>query len=198
MSLFTLLRRLAVAVLPLVMLISSNADAAGKTVAGVAFEEQLRLDDTPLLLNGAGVRSKFFIKAYVIGLYLPHKVGNSELAINQAGPKQLRIVAQRDVGVSMFLSGLESGLEKNLARADLTTLQPRLDQFNSAIKSIGKIPEGAVFAIDLTAGNQTRLSLNGKQVGQDIAGADFYQALLHVWFGKKPAQEDLKAALLGL
>lgn len=198
MSLFTLLRRLAVAVLPLVMLISSNADAAGKTVAGVAFEEQLRLDDTPLLLNGAGVRSKFFIKAYVIGLYLPHKVGDAELAINQAGPKQLRIVALRDVGVSMFLSGLESGLEKNLAHADLTTLHPRLDQFNAAIKSIGKIPEGVVFAIDLTAGNQTRLSLNGKQVGQDIAGADFYQALLHVWLGKKPAQEELKAALLGL
>lgn len=119
MSLFTLLRRLAVAVLPLVMLISSNADAAGKTVAGVEFEEQLRLDDTPLLLNGAGVRSKFFIKAYVIGLYLPHKVGDAELAINQAGPKQLRIVALRDVGVSMFLSGLGSGLEKNLAHADL-------------------------------------------------------------------------------
>lgn len=55
-----------------------------------------------------------------------------------------------------------------------------------------------MFAIDLTAGNQTRLSLNGKQVGQDIAGADFYQALLHVWLGKKPAQEELKAALLGL
>jgi hypothetical protein len=68
MSLITLLRRLAVAVLTLVMLVAANADAAGKTVAGVAFEEQLRLDDTLLLLNGAGVRSKFFIKAYVIGL----------------------------------------------------------------------------------------------------------------------------------
>jgi len=198
MDLTKSLHRLAVALLTLVMLVIFNADAAGRTLAGVAFEEQLHLDGTPLLLNGAGVRSKFFIKAYTIGLYLPRKVGDAKLAINQPGPKRLRIVALRDVGVSMFLSGLNNSLEKNCARSDLTALQPRLDQFNAAIKSIGQIPEGEAFTIDLTADNQTRLNLNGKQVGQNIAGVDFYQALLHVWLGEKPAQEELKAALLGL
>jgi hypothetical protein len=196
MPLITLLPRLAAA-LAFTLLLASTANASDKKVAGVAFEEQVRVGETPMLLNGAGVRSKFFIKAYVIGLYLPHKSASAEAAIGQAGPKRVRLVGLRDVNVSMFLSGLHSGLEKNLAHADLAALQPRLDQFNATLKAIGEIPEGAPFTIDLTADNLTRLAVKGNAVGQDIAGADFYQALLRVWLGEKPAQEDLKAALLG-
>jgi hypothetical protein len=171
--------------------------ATGKTVAGVAFEDQIRSDDALLQLNGAGVRSMFIIKAYAIGLYVPRKANDANQCIHQAGPKRLRIVPLRDVGVSMFLSGLQGGLEKNLALGDLNALQPRLALFNAAIKSIDQLPEGVALNIDLTADDRTRLSLDGKQIGQDIPGVDFYQALLQVWLGKKPAQEELKASLLG-
>jgi len=40
-------------------------------------------------------------------------------------------------------------------------------------------------------------SLNGRQIGAPIPGADFYRALLRVWLGDKPVQDDLKHALLG-
>ena len=30
-----------------------------------------------------------------------------------------------------------------------------------------------------------------------IAGEDFYRALLRIWIGDKPVQDDLKKALLG-
>ena len=33
--------------------------------------------------------------------------------------------------------------------------------------------------------------------GRDIAGDDFYKALLRIWLGNKPVQDDLKPALLG-
>jgi hypothetical protein len=197
MSLVSLPHRLASGLFALVLLFASNAGAAGKTVAGVAFDEQIHLGPAPLLLNGAGVRSMFFIKAYTLGLYLPHGTTDAVQVIGQAGPKRIRIVGLRDVNVSMFLFGLRSGLEKNLSRAEQAALQPRLDQFNATLKAIGEIPEGASFTIDLTADDQTRISLNDKPVGQDISGADFYRALLRVWLGEKPAQEELKANLLG-
>jgi len=38
--------------------------------------------------------------------------------------------------------------------------------------------------------------MNGEVKGV-IAGADFYTALLDVWLGDEPADEDLKEAMLG-
>ena len=46
-------------------------------------------------------------------------------------------------------------------------------------------------------GTDTRLLAQGKPVGQPITGEDFYRALLRIWIGDKPVQDDLKKALLG-
>ena len=43
----------------------------------------------------------------------------------------------------------------------------------------------------------TRLAIGGKQLGKDIPGEDFYNALLRIWIGDKPIQDNLKEALLG-
>ena len=44
-------------------------------VEGIRFEERLHFDiaQQDLVLNGAGVRTKFMMKVYAIGLYLPAK-----------------------------------------------------------------------------------------------------------------------------
>jgi hypothetical protein len=39
--------------------------------------------------------------------------------------------------------------------------------------------------------------IQGKPTGKPIAGQDFYRALLRVWLGDKPVQDDLKKSLLG-
>jgi len=51
-------------------------------------------------------------------------------------------------------------------------------------------------ALDWT-GSATQLSIDGKPTGRPIEGEDFYRALLRIWLGDKPVQEDLKRALLG-
>jgi hypothetical protein len=51
--------------------------------------------------------------------------------------------------------------------------------------------------IDWLPENGTRLTVNGQVKGKDIAGEDFYKALLKIWLGNKPVQDDLKQALLG-
>jgi hypothetical protein len=39
--------------------------------------------------------------------------------------------------------------------------------------------------------------IDGKPAGAAIEGEDFYRALLRIWLGDKPVQDDLKKALLG-
>jgi hypothetical protein len=46
-------------------------------------------------------------------------------------------------------------------------------------------------------GSATQVGLDGKPAGKPIEGADFYQALLRIWLGENPVQDDLKKALLG-
>ncbi len=46
-------------------------------------------------------------------------------------------------------------------------------------------------------GKATQLRIDGKSVGAPIEGENFYRALLRIWLGEKPVQEDLKKALLG-
>jgi hypothetical protein len=51
-------------------------------------------------------------------------------------------------------------------------------------------------ALDWT-GAGTQLLVQDKPAGRPIAGEDFYRALLRIWLGEKPVQDDLKKALLG-
>ena len=46
-------------------------------------------------------------------------------------------------------------------------------------------------------GAGTQLLVQGKPAGRPIEGEDFYRALLRIWLGDKPVQDDLKKALLG-
>lgn len=43
----------------------------------------------------------------------------------------------------------------------------------------------------------TRVTVDGKPMGAAIPGEDFYRALLRIWLGERPVQDDLKGALLG-
>lgn len=183
----------------LAILLALALPATGQAVdvAGIQFDERIRLGDNTLELNGAGVRSKFMFKVYALGLYLPRKTGEARLVIDQPGPKRIRIVTLRDVGVDMFVDGLTKGLEKNHDAAALAALKPRLDQFSATLKILGEVAKGSVITLDLLPGGATRLAANGKPLGADIPGEDFHQALLKIWLGDKPAQDSLKAEMLG-
>ena len=41
------------------------------------------------------------------------------------------------------------------------------------------------------------MTLNGKSISEPIPDVAFYNAVLKIWLGDKPADSDLKPALLG-
>lgn len=51
----------------------TSANAQTTEVAGVKYENNQQLANTPLVLNGAGIRYKAIFKVYTAGLYLPKK-----------------------------------------------------------------------------------------------------------------------------
>ncbi len=170
---------------------------AAVEVAGVKFDDKTKVGAGDAVLNGAGLRSRAFFKVYAIGLYLPQKGATAADVLAAKGAKRISIVTLRELAAEQFVDGLLDALKNNHDEAALKALQPRIDQFRSTMLTIGNAPEKSAVTIDYLPESGTRLSFNGTQKGTDIAGEDFYRALLRIWVGDKPAQEDLREKLLG-
>ncbi len=177
------------------MLCAALPAAARVEVGGVGFDDQVALHETPLQLNGAGLRTKFFFKVYAMGLYLPTAGQSAAQAIAAPGPKRVRIVTLRDLTAEQFADGLVDGIRANHDDAAYGRLKSRVEALRSAVLSLGKAPEGSEVILDLDPSTGTRLSVGGQQLGAVIEGEDFQAALLRVWLGEHPADAGLKAAL---
>ena len=68
---------------------------------------------------------------------------------------------------------LVEGIRKNHDDAAYKALKPcAVDGFRDALLALRSAPEGTVVDIDQLADGRTRLSVDGKQQGQDIEGSD--------------------------
>jgi Chalcone isomerase-like len=178
----------------LALLVPFSVTAA--EVAGVKVEDRTRVADSDLALNGAGVRTRLFFQVYAIGLYLPQKGSTAGAILAQPGPKRVAIHMLRDVGADTFTEALAEGIRANHSEAEVKALEPRIRELSALMAEIKEAKKGMAIALDWT-GAGTQLVVQGTPAGKPIAGEDFYRALLRIWLGDKPVQDDLKKALLG-
>jgi hypothetical protein len=184
-----------------VLLLSAALPAfAAVEVAGVKFEDKAKVGAGETALNGAGIRGVLFIKGYAMAMYLPAKVTSAADALAQKGAKRVHIVLLRDATGESFADALPSGIRKNHSEQEIASLNARIDALKATLLAIQNVPKGAVVLFDWlpdVGGGVTRLTINGEKKGEDIAGEDFYRAVLKIWIGDKPVQADLKEGLLG-
>ena len=168
-----------------------------REVAGVELAESVQINgaDSTLVLNGAGIRKKWFVKVYVGALYLPEKTQSANQAINFSGAKRIAVhVVYDEVSAKKLNAAWRDGFDKNHSEQDLALLNERIKQFTSLFQDAR---EGDVYLFDYLPESGTHVSLNGNQLGT-IPGADFNQALLRIWLGEKPVTKALKDGLLGI
>lgn len=170
---------------------------AAVQVKSAKFEDTLQVGNQSLVLNGAGVRVKIIVDVYAAGLYLPAKVKSEAKAINTAGAKSMQIVMLRELTGEKFAEAMIDGFKANNTDADIAKYQPKLDQLRALMLTFGTVKEGTTIHMTSVPGVGLRVLVNGQQKGTEIAGDDFYQAMLKIWLGAKPVDSDLKSALLG-
>lgn len=166
-------------------------------VKGVKFADTYQVANQNLQLNGAGVRVKFIIDVYAAGLYLAKKDTNAASAVTQSGAKGVQIVLLRDLSGEDFAEAMIKGFKANNSEADVSRMQAKLDALRALMLAFGSVKKGTPIHFDYIPGTGTRISVEGKQRGSDIAGEDFYQAVLRIWLGNSPVDSDLKKDLLG-
>jgi hypothetical protein len=147
-----------------------------------------------LLLNGVGIRKKFFMDIYIGALYLPAKTSDSSAILGGSGPASVLMhFLYSEVSKKKITDGWNDGLKANLDPGAMQSLAADLERFNSLFRTVRK---GEAIRIDYSPGTGTEVRINDELRGT-VAGNDFYRALLKVWLGPRPVSKSLKKAMLG-
>ena len=164
---------------------------------GVQLEERAQVDGQALELNGIALRTRYFFKVYVAGLYLPHKVSSAQTAIEGPGPKRIVLVMLRDASADQFCESIGIGLDANHSDAELEKIQPQIDELFAKIRMIGEAKKGMRIVLDYApSAASTMLYIDGTPQGAPMRGREFFSALLRIWLGDRPAEAELKRLLL--
>lgn len=169
---------------------------AARDVEGVRLLDTVRVMGQPMFLNGAGVRNKFFIKVYVAGLYVSERVTSPESVIASRKPRRIELHMLRNMQASAIHEAMMKGLQDNISATELRALTAPLARLKQAMTSIGGVSEGDEIQFDFVPGQGTIVRIGG-DVRDTIEGDDLARALLKIWLGPKPVQDDLKSALMG-
>jgi hypothetical protein len=176
------------------VLLSWNASAL--EVAGVMLPDSVSLGNQNLVLNGAGIRTRFFFKVYVAALYLPVKLTTEKAVIADENPQRIALHMLRDLGEKKFLRAFIEAIEANHTKAEMAMLDDQIKQMSDIFHLVGGVKSGDVITMDYLPSIGTQISVNGVTYGM-IPGGMFHRALLKIWLGTEPVQADLKSELLG-
>ena len=166
------------------------------TVSQVSVPDAVMVDQQSLTLNGAGLRKKVVFDVYVAALYTASPSQDAQAIIQSPGPHQVRLVLKRDLDAQTLIDALKEGIHNNLTDPEKQDLDPVLKQFEDLMRQVGQAKEGDIVILDMNS-PQVRILFNDKMLGE-LSHPGLTPALLKIWLGKKPAQESLKKALLGL
>lgn len=168
------------------------APPASRQVAGVAVPEAVLLQGQPLTLNGAGLRRKVVFEVYVGALYLPARSSDPAAIVASDGPWEVTLVFRRDVDHHKIQEAFLAAFEQN-SPGELEQLRGDLERFHAVLVDV---KEGQALVLHYLPDSGTTLTGPGGATAT-VPGHAFGAAMLRTWLGDHPADERLKAALLG-
>jgi hypothetical protein len=184
-------KRLLVAVLTILMFASVSV---AKEIGGVNLPDFLKAGENKLLLNGAGLRKKLFIKVYAGGLYLTKSTKDPQKIIQADEPMAVRMHFIYD-GVSgeKLVNGWNEGFDKATG-GNISDIKKEIDLFNSFFTDEAK--KNDVYDIIYMPDQGVQVFMKGRLKGT-VKGLAFKKALFAIWLGDKPADSGLKKGMLG-
>ena len=171
--------------------------ATAAEVAGVKLEDSIKVAGKDLKLNGAGVRTRAVFKVYAMGLYLGKKETTVDGILASQGPRRFNIVMLREVSGEDFGQAFMTGINANTDKAEKGKLMNHMAKLGEIFVNVGGLKKGDSMDVDWVPDKGTVIHLNGKALAEPLPDLAFYNALLKIWLGDKPADSALKPALLG-
>ena len=165
-------------------------------VAGVRVDRTARVAGIDLVLNGAGLRQRFGVNVYVIGLYFTEATASAQAALDASGPKRIALTLMRDVSAQSLVDALYQGIRDSSDAAEFETLRGSADRLSAIMLPLKTARKGDVVALDYRPHVGSQVVVNGRVIGHPVPDPHLYRALLKIWLGDPPVDAGLKRALL--
>jgi hypothetical protein len=191
-----LLRRAALTTL-LALALPFSVSAQTMDAGGAKFETTTEVAGQKLVLNGVGVRYRAVFKVYGAGIYLKAKSDTADGVIKMDGAKRVMLKLLRDVDGKDLGKAFTDGMEKNLVPEERARTINGIFKFGQIFQDVKRASSGTAIHVDWVPNTGAVVYFDGKQVGETIKEPEFYNALLRIWLGEKPADDKLKDQLLG-
>lgn len=168
------------------------AAAHAASLAGVTLPDTATVAGQPVVLNGMGLREKYFVDVYVGGLYLGARATDGAAAIAADAPKRMvmHFVYRRVSRAQM----VESFLEDFGKQPGVAAHQPAIDALLAAVPD--EVLRGEQIVFEYAPGVGTTMFVKGKPAAT-VPGPDFMRMVFGIWLGPTPPTAALKAGLLG-
>ncbi|MCL1068709.1 chalcone isomerase family protein [Shewanella olleyana] len=178
------------AVLSTSLLIPSLAQA--KTVSGVELADNLTIAEQSLALNGAGVRSKFFMDLYVGSLYIATPATDLTAVLEQSTAVVRLNITSGMITSDKMVDAINEGFD-SATDGDTSSIDKNIEQFMGLFTE--EVSKGDQFTFVTHKGAGVTSFKNGTEQAT-IEGEAFRQALLKIWLGDEPAQKSLRKNML--
>ena len=173
--------------------LSLTLPAGAASLAGVTLPDKAEVGGQTLVLNGLALRSKFFIKVYVGGLYLPQKEKAAAKVLSEDVPRRMVMHFLYSVSKDQMCDAWKEGLEQNSPKAAPDVRKA----FTTLCGWMEPIPKGNELILTYTPGKGTEVQVNGKTKGT-LEGKATSDAILGTWIGPDPGPgADFKKGVLG-
>jgi hypothetical protein len=186
------MRKTVISFAAVVFALLSLINLRAASLAGVTLPDTEQVAGAKLVLNGLGLRTKFFIKVYVAGLYVGQKSSDAHAILAADAPKRIVMQFLHGASKSQMADAFSDSFNDNSPDA-LKTMKADIDRLLGALEPV-KVGDQMVFTY--VPGTGTTFALNGTDK-LTIAGPAFGPVLFSVWLGPKPPTADLKKGMLG-
>lgn len=146
--------------------------------------------------HGAGIRYKAIFQVYSAALYVEKPVSSLKDIGQLAGPKRVAVRMLRTINATELGTLFAHGMQDNMDKQQFSQLIPGVLRMSEVFNRHKELKTGDQFTLDWIPQQGMVLSVNGKPDPAPFPDAAFYQAMLGIWLGPKPADSRLKAQLL--
>ena len=180
----------------LVLLLAAIVPASlqAREIGGVTLPDRIEVDGHSLVLNGAGIRTKFIFDVYAGGLYLESPCHEAVQVIEKNAPMLVRMHFIYDgISPEKMQHGWQKGFTR-LAPEAGPELRKAMERFKSMFTAT--VHENDIYDISWLPESGLAVRFNNRLLGR-INSLALKRVLFTIWFGPDPADEDLKEGMLG-
>lgn len=178
----------------LVLLVCSMVPQAQSKGKSKKMPENISAEKEQLVLNGWGVRKKFYIDLFEGGLYLTERSKDANKIIQADDPMSIRIHVISDLITGKRLEENMRSEFDRVTNGNWGAHKANIETVMNAFKE--DINKGDVFDLVYLPGSGLTIYKNNKEQAL-VKSLDFKKLLYSIWLGDDPQDAKLKKGMMG-